>query len=232
MLIDEIFEDGYYKQLSMSEKSKFSFGHIFMTHAYYPHENLQIWRPVIDAAEPTKTYSTNFKIESAGEDAFRRRLPISTPVLNLKTNEELLVIKAKPRPVILLTMERPIVGIDRTGYRGTLWRKRCLVAPVFGLQETEDGREEFPPPFVERLRQMEFPQLLFLPKKTGLFSIDGMLRFDECQSVFTGHLEPTGYSLSDDLIEIAKSQLNHLMTDVYEGAYEMYREDILTERDK
>jgi len=225
VFIDEIFENGYYRKLELSEKNQYSFGHIFMTHAYYPHENLQLWRPIINPSEPTRTYAESFKIESAGADAFNRALPLGMP--NLAKNEEFLVVRAKRRPVILLTMEQPIKDIDTTGFRGKLWRKRCLVAPVFGLQESIDGREEFPPLFVERLRQMEYPQLLFLPKQFELFSIDGMLRFDECQSVFTPHLEPLGYSLSEDLIEITKSQLNFLTTGIYAGGYQMYREDIL-----
>jgi hypothetical protein len=35
---------------------------------------------------------------------------------------------------------------------------------------------------------MEFPELMFLPKRSGFLEVDSMLRLDEMQSVFSGHI--------------------------------------------
>lgn len=74
--------------------------------------------------------------------------------------------------------------------------------------DVNSGEAEFSPSFVERIRQMEFPQLTFLPKHTGLFQVDSLLRFDECQSVFTAHLKPTGFALNDALKKFGSLAVN------------------------
>src|ERR1017187_10232643 len=63
MFIDEWFGDTFYKKLPLGyhNDANFCFGQIFWTHAYYPHENLELWRPVPDPAEPTKTIASQFE---------------------------------------------------------------------------------------------------------------------------------------------------------------------------
>src|SRR4029077_1271643 len=185
LFIDEWLADKFYKKLPLGFHSHFVFGQIFWTHAYYPHENLELWRPIFDANEPTRTYASSFQIVPAGKDAFKRGIPLASP--KLETNEELLVVRAKIRPVILLMPELPPLGVHEHGYRGKIQRRRCLVAQVFGLVDLKLGRAEFPPTFVDRVRRMEFPQLMFLPANSGPLSVDSLLRLDEVQSVFTPH---------------------------------------------
>ena len=50
MFIDEWFGDSFYKKLPLGyhNPGDFCFGQVFWTHAYYPHENLELWRPVPD----------------------------------------------------------------------------------------------------------------------------------------------------------------------------------------
>jgi len=38
---------------------------------------------------------------------------------------------------------------------------------MFRFADPKTGREEFNPTFVERVRKMEFPQLMFLPAALG-----------------------------------------------------------------
>ena len=47
MFIDEWFGDNFYKKLPFGyhNPANFCFGQVFWTHAYYPHENLEFWRP-------------------------------------------------------------------------------------------------------------------------------------------------------------------------------------------
>jgi hypothetical protein len=177
MFIDEFYGDQFYKQLPLGYHATFSFGQFFWTHAYYPHENLELWRPVPDPNAPTKTIASAFRITPAGQDAFRRNLPLHTP--RLETNEEFLVIRAKRRPVLLVQPEISLAGIDNRGYRGRIERRRCLVAQVFGLADTKTGQAQFSPPFMGRVRKMEFPQFMFLPQKPGLLEVDSLLRLDE-----------------------------------------------------
>lgn len=225
MFIDEFFGDQFYKQLPLNYHSSFSFGQVFWTHAYYPHENLELWRPIPDLNEPTKTIASAFRITAAGQDAFCRTLPLHAPAL--ETNEEFLVIRAKRRPVLLIQPEIPLNGVRNRGYRGRIQRRRCLVAQVFGLADTKTGQAQFNPSFVDRVRKMEFPQFMFLPRKTGLLHVDSLLRLDELQSVFTPHLDATRYSLGDDLTEILQGQIAYLLVGARESNYTELREMLL-----
>jgi hypothetical protein len=225
MFIDEWFGNDFFKQLPLGFHQHFSFGQFFITHAYYPHENLEFWRPVPDPTEPTKTIASQFQILPAGKDAFRRGFPLASP--KLETNEEFLVVRAKRRPVVLVMPETPPFGVDNRGYRGKVQRHLCLVGQVFGVVDPRTGREEFGPSFIERVRRMEFPQLMFLPARPGLLDIDSLLRLDELQSVFTPNLEPTQYALGDEVASVLRGQLQFLTTGAGPSVYTELRELLL-----
>jgi len=228
MFIDEWFGD-FYKKLPLGyhNEANFCFGQIFWTHAYYPHENLELWRPVPDPSEPTKTLASQFRIAAAGQDAFKRNLPLHAP--KLETNEEFLVIRAKFRPVVLIQTELPLAGVENRGFRGRIQRRRTLVAQVFGLADPRTGTPEFNPSFVDRVRRMEFPQLMFLPHQAGIFDVDSMLRLDEAQSVFVPHLEPRQFCLVDPVANVLRYQINFLLTGVGPNDYTELREVLLNE---
>lgn len=225
MFIDEYFDSGYYKELPLEERSQLRFGRICWTHAYYPHEDLQFFRPVPDPAEPTKTISNRFQIEAAGQNAFRRGLPLQVP--KLESNEEFLVVRAKRRPVVVIQPEMPIPSTINQGYRGRVHRRRCSVAQVFGLSDSVTGREEFSPEFINRVRKMEYPQLMFLPKRAGLFEVDSLLRLDELQSVFTAHLTPEKFTLASEVATILCDQVQYLFTQKGSNDYTLLREEML-----
>ncbi|MGO9270478.1 MAG: hypothetical protein ACLQOO_09535 [Terriglobia bacterium] len=227
MFIDEWFENDYYKKLPLGyhTQANFAFGQFFFTHAYYPHENLELWRPVIDPNEPTKTIASTFRLVAAGKDAFRRTIPLHGP--KLETNEEFIVVRAKRRPALLIQPEAPPMGVDNRGYRGKVQRRRCLVAQIFGLADVRTNQPAFSPSFVERVRRMEFPQLLFLPKRAGLLDVDSILRLDELQSVFTPHLEPTQFALGDGVNAVLVGQWRFLVAGIGPSEYTELRELIL-----
>jgi hypothetical protein len=229
MFIDEWFGAAYYKKLPLGyhNEANFCFGQIFWTHAYYPHENLELWRAVLDPAEPTKTIASQFRITAAGQDAFKRSLPLHAP--KLETNEEFIVVRAKMRPVALIQAEFPLAGVDNRGYRGRIQRRRTLVAQVFGLADARTGTPEFNPSFVDRVRKMEFPQLMFLPEQAGVFEIDSMLRLDEAQSVFVPHLQATQFCLADDVANVLRHQINFLLTGIGPNDYTELREVLLND---
>jgi hypothetical protein len=229
MFIDEWFGAAYYKKLPLGyhNEASFCFGQIFWTHAYYPHENLDLWRPIPDPAEPTKTTASQFRITAAGQDAFKRGLPLHTP--KLETNEEFIVIRGKIRPVVLIQTELPLAGVDNRGFRGRIQRRRTLVAQVFGLADARTGTPEFNPSFVDRVRKMEFPQLMFLPQHAGVFDVDSMLRLDEVQSVFVPHLQATQFCLGDDVANVLRHQINFLLASIGPNDYTELRQVLLND---
>jgi len=101
------------------------------------------------------------------------------------------------------------------------------VAQIYGLADTRTNNPEFSPSFVDRVRKMEFPQFLFLPQKAGLFDVDSLLRLDELQSVFTPHLEPSQFALSDSVTSILSGQWKFLVAGVGPSEYSELREMFL-----
>jgi len=229
MFIDEWFATSYYTKLPLGyhNEANFCFGQIFWTHTYYPHERLELWRPVLDPVEPTNTIAAQFRITPASQDAFKRGLPLHAP--KLETNEEFIVVRAKVRPVILIQAEFPVAGVDNRGYRGRIQRRRTLVAQVFGLADVRTGTPAFNPSFVDRVRRMEFPQLMFLPQQAGVFDVDSMLRLDEAQSVFVPHLRAKQFCLSEEVANLLRQQINYLLTGAGPNNYTELREIFLNE---
>lgn len=226
MFIDDWFSDFYTKlPLGYQNEAKYCFGQVFWTHAYYPHENLELWRPIIDPSEKTMTCASQFCITAAGADSFRRSIPLHSP--KLETNEEFIVIKAKHRPVVLAQTELPLSGINNRGFRGRIQRRRTLVAQVFGLADSRTGESQFSLDFVNRVRRMEFPQLMFLPRLAGIFEVDSLLRLDEVQSVFTPHLDARQFCLSDAVATLLRQQITFLMTGEAHPDYADLRELLL-----
>ena len=227
MFIDEWLAAGFYKKLDGDFRFRHSFGQIFWTHTYYPHENLELWRPVIDPNEPTKSSASSFRIVAAGADAFNRGFPLITP--SLKTKEEFVVLRAKRRPVMLIQSAAPIAGTDNRGYRGKFARSLCVVSQVFGIADTQTGTTKFAPCLIDRVRRLEYPQIMFLPQLPGVFPVDGMLRLDHLQSVFVPHLEATAYCLCDEGQTILKAQLQYLVTGEGPNYYTALREQLMND---
>jgi hypothetical protein len=206
---DEYCGSGFYKQLGLDYHKTFHFGQFYLTHAYYPHENLQFWRP-IRYSGPSRTIAEEFHLETAGTDAFRHGLPLGAP--KLASNEDFLVIRAKIRPVLLLQPENPLLEDLNKGYRSKLQRHLCNVAQIFSVVDPNTGEQKYNPDFIDRVRLLEFPEFMFLPRETGFLEVDSLLRLDELQSVFTPKLDPLRYALEDEPTDMLRDQLQILVT--------------------
>ena len=102
-----------------------------------------------------------------------------------------------------------------------------MAAQVFGLADTKTAEAQFNPSFVNRVRKMEFPQFMFLPKKPGLLEVDSLLRLDELQSVFTPHLEATQNALGDETTKVLRGQIAFLLLGMGPSDYTELRELLL-----
>jgi hypothetical protein len=132
---DELAEPFYSK--CGSSVDAFQFGQIFIAAAYYPHQRLELWRPLnLDAKLGT---ATNFAITSAGADAFRRSAPYNSPQLN--SNEEFVALKAKRRFVVLIQpADAKLAEVKRGPHAGRIVRQLGPVALAYSA-ENESGLE-------------------------------------------------------------------------------------------
>jgi hypothetical protein len=203
--LDEVFDPFY---VSTSTKlTDYCFGQFFRAPAYYPHQKLDIWRPRnLDAKLGV---ASDFNITTAGADAFRKLSPYSSPAL--KTDEEFIALKAKPRPVILIQPPDPaLLAVKKGGYSGKVARHLCPVVLVYSAED-DAGNSKFGADFVDRIRRLEYRQFMFLPRG-GPLGLDSVARLDEVQSIAENQLEPTRFALSPDLCAILRSQLSYFFT--------------------
>src|SRR3972149_5488697 len=221
--LDEIISP-FYSKVDSASGNTFFRGRIYWTHCFYTHENLEFWRPK-DYEDETKTSAKYFCIDSAGSDAFRRRAPLHTP--RLEINEEFVVARAKKRPVILITPTPERINI-RALRGGRIHKNVCLVAPLYSV-EGVDGKAKFPEDFVNRIRNMEYRHLFFIPEDSGGQIRHSICRLDSMQAIFAPHLESTDLCLSAEVIDILCGQIEFFMTNSYVGDYQVYRESLIAE---
>jgi hypothetical protein len=216
-MIDDILTE-YYEDC---KKEPCEFAHLYLTATEYPPEDLKLWRPTGYDNDEAKSWANTWAITNPPDNAFRRKYPLSNP--RLKINEEFIVTRSKPRPVLMLLSPQAIDEQQQKGM-GKVWRPLCLVAPIFSLEFPNTANEKFPASFVERMRKLEFPQLMFLPSYKDALSVDSFARLNECQSVSVNALRPLGVCLSEPVRNLLRSQLLYLMGNQYEGDYHIYRE--------
>lgn len=219
-MIDEILTS-YYEEC---KPASYEFGHIYYTVTQYPPEELKLWRPIGHKNDVAKSFAVEFGICKPGTDAFDRKYPLSNPE-RLDIHEEFVFVKAKPRPVVLLVPQQPI-DEPQIKRKGRVWRPLCLVAPIFSLSYPHTGESKFSENFIDRIRKLDFPQLMFLPKHKDLLKVDSLLRLEECQSVCTTELRSTGFALTEPVRLLLRSQISLLVNGLHEGDYQVYRDCI------
>jgi hypothetical protein len=197
-------------------------GQLCYTFVPYATENLQLWRPT--QYDASQTAATDFRIAAASQDAFARAVPLHSP--KLETNEEFVVMKAKRRPVIVVSPAPPDPGIPAP--RGTrIYRRMALAVPVFSIVDTVTARLKFPESFIDRVRTLEFPEFFYLPREAGVLPVPSLARLAELRAAFEPHLEPLDLRLRDDIRAILEGQLRFLTTGVSESDFHVYREQLL-----
>ncbi|HEY6328093.1 MAG TPA: hypothetical protein VI756_02060, partial [Blastocatellia bacterium] len=105
----------------------------------------------------------------------------------------------------------------------------CNVAQIFSVVDPATGAQKFDPTFIDRVRLLEYPEFMFLPRQTGVLTVDSLLRLDEVQSVFTSNLTPLEHALEEEPIEILKDQLQLLVTGRTRSYFNQIRELLLAD---
>ena len=189
-------------------------GQICWTHINYAEEQLLLWRST--GTDESKTTVHTFRIENSPKDAFSRSFPLYIPPL--ETHEEFVVVKAKRRPVIILSPCPPDPGVRGLRQGGKIHRHICLVAPIFTVIERTTNQPKYPAEFIERMRTLAYPEFFYLPSQ-GAIRRASYVRLGEMQAVFQPQLEPENQKLLPDILGILQGQLDYLLTGKYGGDY-------------
>ena len=203
---------------------QFSFGQIFWTPAYYPHQQLEIWRPSI--VDQKLHSAKDFNIQTGLTDAFDRELAYSFP--HLKHDEEFIALRAKRRPVMLIQPpDAELLKVGKISGGLKLVRRLCIVAPLFSIVD-EIGDAKVPAEFRDRVRQLEYPQFVLFPNG-GPIQRDSILRLDELQSVAINNLENTRFRLAPDLEAVLRAQAAFFLAGTGGDEFVGYRELLKSE---
>lgn len=215
-LIPDLFE-----KLGTNFKQYKVAGQICMTPVLYCYEHSQIWRPL--QTDETGTQATRFEIVSAGADAYDKALPLKTP--SLPTNEEFPVLRAKRRPVVIVRVPDANPG-GITGSFATATRPLPMVIPLYSVEDSA-GRQKYPSNFLARVQKLEFPEFFFLQADSAAISKDSIMPLFRMTHVFDGHLEPSQWKRSDELMRVLTGQIGFWLTGQYVGDYATAREMLL-----
>lgn len=174
-----------FRTLAPAERTQHPIGQLFWIPAYEHMETFHVVRP--DRWDRTQSIETaTFRIEKkslnglgASTDLFQR-MPI--PELKVTADEELLVKKAKRRPGVLIVREgvspRRLANFD-CGRGGDRPKPSSHVfAPVVSLRKEGNVSTEYPPAFIQRVKEGKLPEFIYLPP-------DGRVLRHESMAVLT-----------------------------------------------
>lgn len=220
--IDELCTP-YFSEIGDGFKSKFKRGQLFWAPVAYAPEDLQFWRPQM---EETNTSAHYFFISRSTKNAFKKDKPLVDPKLEI--DEEFLVVRAKMRPIILVTPTPYEIDIKPVRGGGKINRNNCLVAPLYSIYDSE-GLEKYPTAFIDRIRKLEFPNLFFIPQKEPIKH--SICRLDSLLSITWTKLEAIDLMLGEETLKLFFQQLDFFLTDKYieEQDYHYYRKELQVE---
>jgi hypothetical protein len=153
----------------------------------------------------------------------RDRLPIHR--INLHPTEELLAITAKKRPCIMLSQyllpsltEEDVNKL--TGNKLHLYQQEQIFLPIYSTED-EGSTGGFPQGFVQKIRALNYPHLLYLPetsssKKKASFNDnlkEGIIRLDRIFSSIPHHskIASTNIRISYEYLSVITNYLKEYL---------------------
>lgn len=217
--------DPFYERVGSTFRNAYARGQIFFVPIGYTREHLELWRP--SAYDASRTTASAFQLAQAPGDAFARDVPLHTP--KLETNEEFIAVRAKRRPVILLSPAPPDPQVPRVRAGGRVYRRLAMVVPAYSLVNRHTGQPKYHPTFVENLQILAYPEFFYLPPYPGVLAFPSYARVSELQAVYEPQLDARDAKLSEETLRVLQDQVLYLTTGRYEGALADYREQLMNQ---
>lgn len=163
----------------------------------------------VERNTPEEHEKVNFLLRNANKkDDFRRRdrtLPIK--YLGLRSNEELLVQRAKKRPAVIVTSTvdtfPEIEKILRQRAKKHCQEDCIFLIPCYHV-ESEFDPSGFPMEMIPRIRCLVYRQFFYIPESPKIK--ESVARFDRIQVVVArdqiSSIEPCDFKLPDDVLGV------------------------------
>jgi len=142
-----------------------------------------------------------------------------TPVhdLNLHSDEEMLMVKAKLRPMAVIS-QKPT---EWTLAGGRLNEKGYICVPLYSFHQDESQE------FRNRVWAVEYPSWVYLPGDTRLGMKEGFARLDRVQVLDKELISPTQVALSEDALWWLSEWLRYYLTEEIEPLFMEERQERL-----
>jgi hypothetical protein len=221
----QVFER-FYEGVPAAEQNRPKPGHLYW--APVP-ETDQVHRILdVQRSSPDEHAELAFEFVEINNQHFteRDRLPIKA--LNLQPTHELLVAKAKKRPVLVLaeTVVPDVATLPEGTQRrlaGPLGRQSYLVAPLYSVSTMmEPGT--FGPTLVARIRAMQYVHLCCLPETEDSTKPASIVRLDRVFPSYLGRgCAHRGIRLHEEPFEVILSQFSIVCGGVNSEPYTLVR---------
>lgn len=168
-------------------------------------------------ADPGYERDILFELVSETENpALFNHDPLKHPPL--RKNEAFLAVKAKRRPVIVLS--RPTVKRSAASGVDHDFPQCFIVAPLYTFGDAE---EPYSQEFIERVKAMEYDEFLYIPKSDEFDIEESFVRFDRVQSVAKRNIRLESTMLTDDAFDLLKDWIRYYLAGPLEGTIADYR---------
>jgi hypothetical protein len=137
----------------------------------------------------------------------------------LESNEAYRVNRSKIRPAIVLYCN--CTDLKASGGKGNYH----LIAPLYGV-DPSSKRSGYPTAFMEKVSQLQYPELLYFSNMPMPGGVPSVLRLDNIQPVGNNHnnYQLIGYKLSEQTLMIVYDMIEWMLTGEVNEALSVYRE--------
>jgi len=169
----------------------------------------------VERADPQEHYATKFSIRNMTDGDFKKKTRLPIKALSLRETEDLVIHRAKRRPVVIVSGENTIFDDVNTLLlqigRKHLQEESLIVAPLYSV-ESGDHEGGFPPVMVARIRALMYKQFFFCPKGNSPLTSDSIMRLDRLQTIIPNYPAyiPEPYSLSTEVLGVLMAMLRSL----------------------
>ena len=168
--------------------------------------------------DPRDETRITLTIVPATRNAFRdRHVPIKA--LEWETDEEIIPLRAKKRPVVVISQEQHDVAAVRTPDDLVTY----LVAPVYSITAEHD------PAFVARVKHLEYNQFFYLAEDSHFNRREAFARLDRIQPAHKRLMEPIPVRLSDSAWMLFKGWVSYYLTGELDELIADIRSELLKE---
>jgi hypothetical protein len=167
----------------------------------------------VERADPQEHYATKFSIRNMTDGDFKKKTRLPIKALSLRETEDLVIHRAKRRPVVIVSGENTIFDDVNTLLlqigRKHLQEESLIVAPLYSV-ESGDHEGGFPPVMVARIRALMYKQFFFCPKGNSPLTSDSITcRLQTIIPNYPAYI-PEPYSLSTEVLGVLMAMLQSL----------------------